>query len=137
VAEAAEGLEGRGVAAPLAPTRWAAPNSLRAGGATRQDAPYPPPLVEAFTAGLAHEGVESGTQVDCGAPGTTYTGIHAAASDPTRLDRVAERMPLGRAADPRETAESVLRLLSSHASYVAGADLRASSSHYRATEGIV
>lgn len=82
--------------------------------------------VEAFTVGLAKEVAASGTRVNCVAPGTVYTDIHAAAGEPGRPARVVSRVPMGRIGEPGEIAGAVLWLLSDEASYVTGAVLRVS-----------
>lgn len=81
--------------------------------------------VETFTLGLAKEVAGQGIRVNCVAPGTIHTDIHAAAGDPTRPERVAARVPMGRAGEPEEIAAAVLWLLSAEASYVTGAVLQA------------
>jgi NAD(P)-dependent dehydrogenase (short-subunit alcohol dehydrogenase family) len=81
--------------------------------------------VETLTLGLAKEVAAQGIRVNCVAPGTIHTDIHAAAGDPTRPERVAARVPMGRAGEPEEIAAAVLWLLSAEASYVAGAVLHA------------
>jgi NAD(P)-dependent dehydrogenase (short-subunit alcohol dehydrogenase family) len=81
--------------------------------------------VEAFTIGLAREVAASRIRINAVAPGTTFTDIHAAAGDPERPHRVGARIPLGRAAEPREIASAVLWLLSPQASYVTGTVLHA------------
>ncbi|GAA0922854.1 SDR family NAD(P)-dependent oxidoreductase [Pseudonocardia zijingensis] len=80
--------------------------------------------VETFTLGLAREVAERGIRVNGVAPGTVRTGIHAAAGDPGRPDRVALRVPMGRVGEPDEIAAAVLWLLSDEASYVTGEVLR-------------
>ena len=80
--------------------------------------------VEALTVGAAKEVAALGIRVNAVAPGTTETGIHAAAGDPGRVDRVAASLPGGRVARPEEVAAAVLWLVSSEASYVSGAVLR-------------
>jgi NAD(P)-dependent dehydrogenase (short-subunit alcohol dehydrogenase family) len=80
--------------------------------------------VEALTVGLAKEVGPSGIRVACVSPGTTRTGIHAAAGEPGRADRVAAAVPLRRAGEPDEVAAAVLWLLSDEASYVTGTVLR-------------
>jgi NAD(P)-dependent dehydrogenase (short-subunit alcohol dehydrogenase family) len=79
--------------------------------------------VETFTLGLAREVAAQGIRVNGVAPGTIHTGIHAAAGDPGRPERVARRVPMGRAGEPEEVAAAVLWLLSDEASYVTGAVL--------------
>jgi NAD(P)-dependent dehydrogenase (short-subunit alcohol dehydrogenase family) len=52
------------------------------------------------------------------------TDIHTAAGAPDRADQSAARIPLGRAADPREIAVAIAWLLGPEAAYVSGAILR-------------
>lgn len=80
--------------------------------------------VEALTIGLAKEVAADGIRVNAVAPGTIRTGIHAAAGDPGRPDRIAAIAPLGRAGEPGEIAAAICWLLSDEASYVTGAVLR-------------
>ncbi len=80
--------------------------------------------LEALTVGLAKEVAPLGIRVNAVAPGTTATGIHAAAGDPDRPQRVASRVPMGRVAEPYEVADVVSWLLSDKASYVTGAVVR-------------
>lgn len=80
--------------------------------------------LEALTVGLAKEVAPLGIRVNAVAPGTTATGIHAAAGDPDRPQRVASRVPMGRVAEPHEVADVVSWLLSDKASYVTGAVVR-------------
>lgn len=81
--------------------------------------------IDTFTLGLAREVGPHGIRVNAVAPGTTQTDIHAAGGDPGRVERVAPRIPLGRAARPSEIAEVVVWLLSEKASYVTGSVVRA------------
>jgi NAD(P)-dependent dehydrogenase (short-subunit alcohol dehydrogenase family) len=80
--------------------------------------------VDAFTYGLAKELAADEVRVNAVAPGVTRTDIHAAAGDPERADRVASRIPLGRAGEPIEIAPAIAWLLGPEASYVSGAVLR-------------
>jgi NAD(P)-dependent dehydrogenase (short-subunit alcohol dehydrogenase family) len=80
--------------------------------------------VDALTVGLAKELAGDAIRVNAVAPGFIRTGIHAAAGDPGRADRVASRIPLGRAGEPAEIAPAIAWLLSAEASYVTGAVLR-------------
>jgi NAD(P)-dependent dehydrogenase (short-subunit alcohol dehydrogenase family) len=80
--------------------------------------------VDALTVGLAKELAADQIRVNAVAPGTVRTGIHAAAGDPGRPDRVAGRIPLGRPGEPDEIAPAIAWLLSHEASYVTGAILR-------------
>jgi NAD(P)-dependent dehydrogenase (short-subunit alcohol dehydrogenase family) len=80
--------------------------------------------LEALTVGLAKEVADQGVRVNAVAPGIVRTGIHAAAGDPDRADRMAGLVPLGRAGDVREIAPAIAWLLSEQSSYVTGATLR-------------
>jgi NAD(P)-dependent dehydrogenase (short-subunit alcohol dehydrogenase family) len=77
--------------------------------------------VDAITVGLAKELGPDGIRVNCVAPGTIWTEIHV---DPDRPNKVAPRVPLGRAGQPEEIAGAVAWLLSDDASYTTGAVLR-------------
>jgi NAD(P)-dependent dehydrogenase (short-subunit alcohol dehydrogenase family) len=80
--------------------------------------------VETFTLGLAREVAADGIRVCAVAPGSTLTGIHAAAGEPDRPLRVAPKIPMGRLATPEEIAAPVVWLLSDEASYMTGTVLR-------------
>ncbi|MGE0006020.1 MAG: SDR family oxidoreductase [Parvibaculaceae bacterium] len=82
--------------------------------------------VEAMTVGLGKEVASQGIRVNAVAPGTAFTGIHAAAGEPGRPARVAGRVPMGRIGEPAEIAEAVMWLLSDEASYVTATVLRVS-----------
>ncbi|EMY33554.1 short chain dehydrogenase [Arthrobacter crystallopoietes BAB-32] len=76
--------------------------------------------VETFTRGLGKELGPAGIRVVAVSPGTTDTTIHATAGDPNRPQRVAERVPLRRVAEPQEIAAAVMWALSDESSYVTG-----------------
>jgi NAD(P)-dependent dehydrogenase (short-subunit alcohol dehydrogenase family) len=80
--------------------------------------------IDGFTQGLAKEVASDGVRVNAVAPGTVRTGIHAAAGDPGRPERIAKLAPLGRAGEPHDIATAVGWLLSDEAAYVTGAILR-------------
>jgi glucose 1-dehydrogenase len=80
--------------------------------------------VDAFTVGLARELAADGVRVNAVAPGIVRTRIHADAGDPERAERLAGRIPLGRAGEPTEIAPAIAWLLGPDASYVTGAVLR-------------
>jgi glucose 1-dehydrogenase len=79
--------------------------------------------VDTITIGLAKELGPDGIRVNCVAPGTIWTEIHA---DPDRPAKVAARAPLGRSGQPEEIAGAVAWLLSDDASFTTGAILRVS-----------
>lgn len=80
--------------------------------------------VESLTVGLSKELAAEGVRVNAVAPGVVATGIHAAAGDPERLERVVPRIPAGRVGQAEEIAAAVTWLLGPEASYVTGAVLR-------------
>ncbi|SDG67602.1 NAD(P)-dependent dehydrogenase, short-chain alcohol dehydrogenase family [Lentzea fradiae] len=80
--------------------------------------------VDALTVGLAKELAPRGIRVNCVQPGTIRTDIHQLSGLPDRPDRVAGRVPLGRAGEPDEIAGAIAWLLSADASYATGAILR-------------
>lgn len=82
--------------------------------------------VDAFTMGLGKELAGEGVRVNAVAPGVVRTGIHAGAGAPDRPDRLASRIPLGRAGEPGEIAPAIVWLLGPEASYLAGSVVRIS-----------
>lgn len=80
--------------------------------------------VEALTVGLAKELADSDVRVNAVAPGLIRTGIHAAAGDPDRVDRLLARIPIGRAGEPQEIAPAIAWLLGPDSGYVTGASIR-------------
>lgn len=79
--------------------------------------------VDVLTAGLAAEVASWGIRVNCVAPGSTNTGLHAAAGMPDRVERLNPTIPMGRGAEPDEVAAAVMWLMSDEAGYITGAVL--------------
>jgi glucose 1-dehydrogenase len=80
--------------------------------------------VDALTLGLGKEVAALGIRVVGVAPGTIRTDIHADAGDPGRPDRVAERVPLGRAGEPDDIAGAVAWLFGPQAAYMTATTIR-------------
>jgi NAD(P)-dependent dehydrogenase (short-subunit alcohol dehydrogenase family) len=80
--------------------------------------------VDSLTIGLAKELAADGIRVNAVAPGLIRTGIHSGAGDPGRVDRVADRVPMGRAGEADEVAPAIAWLLGPDAGYVTGTVLR-------------
>jgi NAD(P)-dependent dehydrogenase (short-subunit alcohol dehydrogenase family) len=80
--------------------------------------------VDALTHGLAQEVAPRGIRVNGVAPGIIRTGIHAAAGDAGRLERVGPNVPLRRVGEPEEVAEAIAWLLSDSCPYATGATVR-------------
>ncbi|MGO8953873.1 MAG: SDR family oxidoreductase [Rhodomicrobium sp.] len=79
--------------------------------------------IDSFTIGLAREVAAEGIRVNAVARGLIETGIHAAAGDAARLERLAPSIPMQRVGTAGEVAPAVLFLLSADASYITGAIL--------------
>jgi NAD(P)-dependent dehydrogenase (short-subunit alcohol dehydrogenase family) len=60
--------------------------------------------IDTFTIGLAREVAAEGIRVNAVAPGLIDTGLHAAAGEPGRLDRLAPSIPMGRGGTAEEVA---------------------------------
>ncbi len=79
--------------------------------------------IDTMTLGLSKELAEEGIRVNCVRPGFVNTGIHAAAGEPDRIERLRAGIPMKRGAEPEEVARAILWLLSDAASYSTGAIL--------------
>jgi NAD(P)-dependent dehydrogenase (short-subunit alcohol dehydrogenase family) len=79
--------------------------------------------IDTMTIGLAKELAAEGIRVNCVRPGFVNTGIHAAAGEPGRIERLRDSIPMKRGGEPGEVARAVLWLLSDEASYSTGAIL--------------
>ncbi|MDR4227744.1 SDR family oxidoreductase [Bacillus mojavensis] len=72
-----------------------------------------------FVKGLAKELAPSGIRVNAVAPGAVDTNMMNQFS-PDELEEIADEIPIGRLAQPKEIAEAVAFLLSEKASYITG-----------------
>ena len=79
--------------------------------------------IDTMTIGLAKELAADGIRVNCVRPGFVNTGIHAAAGEPNRIERLRDGIPMKRGGEPEEVARAILWLLSEEASYSTGAIL--------------
>lgn len=77
--------------------------------------------IDSLTIGLAREVAGEGIRVVAVAPGLIETGLHAAAGAPDRLARLGPNVPIGRAGEPTEVADTVMWLASPAASYITAA----------------
>lgn len=80
--------------------------------------------IDAFTIGLGKELAPHSIRVNCVSPGTCLTEIHAAAGDADKPNRLAAKIPMGRAGEPKEIAQAIAWLISNESSYVNGTILR-------------
>ena len=76
--------------------------------------------LNSFTIGLSQEVASEGIRVNTVAPGMTRTDMPGE----DRLKAQAEKIPMGRVAEPDEIAEAIWFLLSDKAGYIAGANIR-------------
>ena len=76
--------------------------------------------VDTMTVGLAKEVAADGIRVNAVRPGFIYTDMHASGGEPGRVDRLRERIPLGRGGDPQEVASAIVWLLSDESSFCTG-----------------
>lgn len=79
--------------------------------------------IETFTVGLGKELASKGIRVNCVAPGICFTDIHAASGEADRPIRLASKIPMGRAGNSVEIAQTIAWLISEESSYVTGAVL--------------
>jgi NAD(P)-dependent dehydrogenase (short-subunit alcohol dehydrogenase family) len=79
--------------------------------------------IDTFTIGLAQEVAAEGIRVNAVRPGLIDTDIHAATGMPDRVAKAEKMIPMKRAGNAAEVAESILWLASPAASYVSGAIL--------------
>ncbi len=80
--------------------------------------------VDAFTLGLGKEVGPLAIRVVAVAPGLIDTELHATTGDPGRAERMAAAIPLRRAAQPDEIADTVAWLLSDRAAYITATTIR-------------
>jgi NAD(P)-dependent dehydrogenase (short-subunit alcohol dehydrogenase family) len=76
--------------------------------------------VDTLTRGLALEVAAEGIRVNGVRPGLIYTEMHASGGEPDRVQRLQEKIPLGRGGQPEEVAEAILWLASEKSSFVTG-----------------
>jgi NAD(P)-dependent dehydrogenase (short-subunit alcohol dehydrogenase family) len=77
--------------------------------------------VDTLTVGLAREVAAEGIRVNAVRAGIIRTDIHASGGEASRVERLAQAIPMKRGGEPIEVARAVLWLLSDEASYVTGA----------------
>ncbi len=82
--------------------------------------------IDTFTIGLAREVATEGIRVNAVRPGVIDTDIHASGGLPDRARDMASSIPVQRAGQAHEVADTILYLLSPSASYVTGAILNVS-----------
>ena len=69
-----------------------------------------------LTVGLAMEASAHGIRVNAVSPGSTNTGLRAAAGMADRVESIKHLIPLGRGGEPEDLASAVMWLMSDDAS---------------------
>lgn len=82
--------------------------------------------IDTFTLGLAREVATEGIRVNAVRPGIIDTDIHASGGLPDRARDMSPLIPMQRPGTTDEVADSILYLLSPHASYITGSILNVS-----------
>jgi NAD(P)-dependent dehydrogenase (short-subunit alcohol dehydrogenase family) len=77
--------------------------------------------VETFTLGLAREVAAESIRVNAIRPGPFMTDIHEPFGGRMFVERLKEKIPMGRVGEPPEAAAAIAWLLSSQASFITGA----------------
>lgn len=77
--------------------------------------------LDTFTRGTALEVAEEGIRVNAVAAGLTETDSHARAGMPDRVEKMAPKVPIGRAARPEEIAQTIVWLATDAPDFMTGA----------------
>jgi NAD(P)-dependent dehydrogenase (short-subunit alcohol dehydrogenase family) len=77
--------------------------------------------IDTMTVGLSKEVADENIRVNAVRPGIIKTDIHRKAGDPNRPERLKDLIPMKRAGESEEVANTILWLLSDEASYITGA----------------
>lgn len=77
--------------------------------------------IDTMTVGLSKEVAEDNIRVNAVRPGIIKTDIHRKAGDANRPERLKDLIPMKRAGESEEVANTILWLLSDEASYITGA----------------
>ncbi|MBH0057454.1 SDR family oxidoreductase [Pseudoalteromonas sp. SWXJZ94C] len=76
--------------------------------------------IDTLTVGLAKEVASKGIRVNSVRPGLIYTDMHSDGGDKNRVDRLKNKLPLGRGDKPEEVAAAIYFLASSDAAFTTG-----------------
>lgn len=76
--------------------------------------------LDTLTIGLAKEVAHDGIRVNAVRPGFIDTPMHAKGGEPGRIERLKDRIPMGRGGRPEEVGQAILWLLSEQASFTTG-----------------
>lgn len=76
--------------------------------------------VDTLTIGLAKEVAKQNIRVNGVRPGLIYTDMHRDGGEANRVDRLKQKLPLGRGGEPEEVAAAIYFLASEQASFTTG-----------------
>lgn len=76
--------------------------------------------LDTFTIGLAKEVADQGIRVNGVRPGLIYTEMHRDGGEPNRVDRLKDKLPLGRGGTVDEVAAAIYFLASEQSSFTTG-----------------
>jgi NAD(P)-dependent dehydrogenase (short-subunit alcohol dehydrogenase family) len=79
--------------------------------------------IDTLSKGLSLEVANEGIRVNCVRPGFIYTDLHADGGEPGRVDRLKNKIPMGRGGTAEEVAEAIFWLASEKSSYSTGSFL--------------
>lgn len=76
--------------------------------------------MDTFTIGLAKEVAKHNIRVNSVRPGLIYTDMHRDGGEVNRVDRLKQKLPLGRGGQPNEVAAAIYFLASEQAAFTTG-----------------
>lgn len=76
--------------------------------------------MDTLTMGLAKEVAKQNIRVNSVRPGLIYTDMHSDGGEANRVDRLKEKLPIGRGGQPEEVAAAIFFLASEQASFTTG-----------------
>ena len=79
--------------------------------------------IDTLTKGLSLEVAAENIRVNSVRPGFIYTDMHSDGGEPGRVDRLSDKIPMGRGGKPSEVAEAIYWLASKSASFSTGSFL--------------
>lgn len=76
--------------------------------------------MDTLTRGVAMEVAEEGIRVNAVRPGLIYTEMHASGGEPNRVDRLKQKIPMGRGGEAHEVASAIYWLATDASSFTTG-----------------
>lgn len=76
--------------------------------------------MDTLTRGVAMEVAQEGIRVNAVRPGLIYTEMHASGGEPNRVDRLKQKIPMGRGGEAHEVASAIYWLATDASSFTTG-----------------